>query len=65
MKPKSFFFKMKLKTGVVAITYERVKEDSIHHILKKEKGRGGGGGGTAWFWKSQMRKCNQFTPPYG
>lgn len=34
---------MKLKTGVVAITYERVKEDSIHHILKKEKGRGGGG----------------------
>lgn len=56
---------MKLKTGVVAITYERVKEDSIHHILKKEKGRGGGGGGTAWFWKSQMRKCNQFTPPYG
>lgn len=32
---------MKLKTGVVAITYERVKEDSIHHILKKEKGRGG------------------------
>lgn len=43
MKPKSFFFKMKLKTGVVAITYERVKEDSMHHILKKEKGRGGGG----------------------
>lgn len=61
MKPKSFFFKMKLKTGVVAITYERVKEDSIHHILKKEKGRGG----TAWFWKFQLRKCSQFTPTYG